>query len=81
MPRPPRSPRTIKMLDSLQEIYVNPDASASERIAAATLANKIMNRRAAKKQYRKRTLRTSSAGADLRPATVDPLQYFRDKLK
>jgi hypothetical protein len=40
--RPPRSPRTKKLLDSLEAIYASGDATPSEKLQAAKLASSIM---------------------------------------
>jgi hypothetical protein len=68
--KPPRSPRTLRLLDSLENICVSDTASPSERLAAATLAARILGRKHPTKP-RKKKVKPAFTGSDLVPARPD----------
>ena len=90
-----RSPRTIKLLDALQDVYTSSDASPAERLEASKLAASILSgkRKTASRRNRKPAVKDSkppATGADLAPARPlenarakpnpdDILKHFREK--
>lgn len=86
MSKPPRSPRAIKLLNSLEQIYANTGATAAERLKAAQLAARILGRRKPTPPRKKVKAAPPSppvSGADLAPAqpveppkAADVLRYF-----
>jgi hypothetical protein len=58
-----RNPRTIKLLDSLQDVYTNPDATPAEQLEAARLASSIMagKKKPAKPKSKSRNVKNALA--------------------
>ena len=83
---PPRSPRTLRLLASLEAIYTSAEATPEERLKAATLAARILGKRKPSKPRKKNVKMPAPStppvrGSDLAPATMDPtpatvLNYF-----
>ena len=92
MTKPPRSPRAIRLLDTLESIYSDSNASPAERLEASKLAASILSgkRKTAERRKRKPAVKDSKplvTSADLAPATLEPvkpnpdeiLKHFREK--
>jgi hypothetical protein len=67
---PPRSPRTLRLLASLEDIYTSPEATPADRLKAATLAARIIGRKKPP-QSRKKKVKPAFTGSDLVPARAD----------
>jgi len=60
MSRQPRSKRVVNLLNALESIYSNPDASIAERLEAAALSAKLLSKKKpAKRQVKSRNVKNA----------------------
>jgi hypothetical protein len=84
MSRSPRSKRVIRLLDSLESVHTNPNATPAERLEAARLTYAILSGRRKTAEGRKRkpakpveSAEPASKGSDLVPARATPTDILR----